>query len=66
MGIFLELMLDIRDMSEIDKIFNFIEGLKPWVKNKLYEQRVQTLSISYAIVKQLFDLDSDEPKRWGD
>ena len=38
------LMLDIRDMSETNKIFNFIMGLKPWVKTKLYEQRVQSLS----------------------
>ena len=60
------LMLDIRDMSEIDKIFNFIKGLKPWVKNKLYEQRVQTLSTAYVIVEQFFDLDSDEPQEmWG-
>ncbi|KAA0038933.1 uncharacterized protein E5676_scaffold227G00720 [Cucumis melo var. makuwa] len=37
---FARLMLDIRDMLEKDKVFCFVEGLKPWAKTKLYEQRV--------------------------
>ncbi|KAA0043300.1 uncharacterized protein E5676_scaffold129G00830 [Cucumis melo var. makuwa] len=37
---FVGLMLDLRDMSEKDKVFCFVEGLKPWAKTKLYEQRV--------------------------
>ncbi|KAA0055009.1 uncharacterized protein E6C27_scaffold43052G001620 [Cucumis melo var. makuwa] len=40
---FIGLMLDIRDMSEKNKVFYFVEGLKPWAKTKLYEQRVQDL-----------------------
>lgn len=28
---FLTLMLDIKDMSKKDKLFYFIEDLKPWV-----------------------------------
>ncbi|KAA0045082.1 uncharacterized protein E5676_scaffold78209G00350 [Cucumis melo var. makuwa] len=41
---FAGLMLDIRDMSEKDKVFCFVEGLKSWAKTKLYEQRVQDLT----------------------
>ena len=37
---FVGLMLDICDMSKIDKIFGFVEGLKLWAKSKLYEQMV--------------------------
>ncbi|KAL0437388.1 UNVERIFIED_CONTAM: hypothetical protein Sradi_0446700 [Sesamum radiatum] len=32
---FSALMLDIRDMSEKDKLFTFIEGLKPWARLEL-------------------------------
>ncbi|KAA0055060.1 uncharacterized protein E6C27_scaffold43052G002320 [Cucumis melo var. makuwa] len=53
------LMLDIRDMSEKDKVFCFFEGLKPWVKTKLYEQMVQDLTSAYAAVEWLFDMTSD-------
>ena len=28
-------MLDMRDMSEKDKIFCFVEGLKPWARTNL-------------------------------
>ncbi|KAA0046219.1 uncharacterized protein E6C27_scaffold284G00070 [Cucumis melo var. makuwa] len=53
------LMLDIRDMSEKDKVFCFVEGLKPWAKTKLYEQRVQDLTSAYAAAERLFDLSND-------
>ena len=53
------LMFDIRDMSEKDKVFCFVEGLKPWAKTKLYEQRVQDLMSAYAATERLFDLTSD-------
>ena len=52
-------MLDICDMLEKDKVFSFVEGLKSWAKTKLYEQRVQDLTLTYAVVEQLFDLSSD-------
>ncbi|TYK02128.1 gag-asp_proteas domain-containing protein [Cucumis melo var. makuwa] len=52
-------MLDICDMSEKDKIFYFVEGLKPWAKTKLYEQRIQDLKPAYAAAERLFDLTSD-------
>ncbi|KAA0057412.1 uncharacterized protein E6C27_scaffold280G002880 [Cucumis melo var. makuwa] len=56
---FAGLMLDIRDMSEKDKVFYFVEGLKSWARAKLYEQRVQDLTSAYAAAERLFDLTSD-------
>ncbi|KAA0061383.1 uncharacterized protein E5676_scaffold692G00720 [Cucumis melo var. makuwa] len=56
---FAGLMLEIRDMSEKDKVFCFVEGLKSWAKTKLYEQRVQDLMSVYAAAKQLFNLTND-------
>ncbi|KAF2319943.1 hypothetical protein GH714_020793 [Hevea brasiliensis] len=32
---FTALMLDIKDMSEADRLFNFQKGLKPWARNEL-------------------------------
>ncbi|KAA0053384.1 uncharacterized protein E6C27_scaffold428G00460 [Cucumis melo var. makuwa] len=56
---FAGLMLDIRDMSEKDKVFCFVEGLKSWAKTKLYEQRVQDLTSAYAAAERLFDLSNE-------
>ncbi|KAL0411643.1 UNVERIFIED_CONTAM: hypothetical protein Slati_3754000 [Sesamum latifolium] len=42
---FSALMLDIRNMSEKDKLFTFIEGLKPWARIELQRQRVTDLGI---------------------
>lgn len=52
-------MLNIRDMSEKDKVFCFVEGLKTWDKTKLYEQRVQSLSKAYAAAEWLFNPNND-------
>ena len=56
---FARLMLDICGVSEKEKIFSFVEGLKLWARAKLYEQRVQDLSSAYVAAKHLFDLSSD-------
>ncbi|KAL2527518.1 Uncharacterized protein Adt_12572 [Abeliophyllum distichum] len=37
-------MLDIRDMSEKDKLFTFMEGLKPWASTKLQRHKVADVS----------------------
>ena len=34
---FAGLMLDISDMTENEKIFSFVEGLKPWARTKVNE-----------------------------
>ncbi|TYK30028.1 uncharacterized protein E5676_scaffold587G00390 [Cucumis melo var. makuwa] len=48
---FAGLMLDICDISEKDKVFCFVEGLKSWAKTNLYEQRVQDLTSTYTAVE---------------
>ncbi|KAJ7958669.1 Retrotransposon protein, putative, Ty3-gypsy subclass [Quillaja saponaria] len=52
---FAGLMLDIRDMSEKDKMFYFLEGLKPWAKAELQRQRVQDLATAQAAAERLTD-----------
>lgn len=62
---FSALMLDIRDMSEKDKLFYFIEGLKPWVHMELQRQRVQDLASAMAAAERLTDfspMDSGKKK----
>ncbi|KAJ7943087.1 Retrotransposon protein, putative, Ty3-gypsy subclass [Quillaja saponaria] len=52
---FAGLMLDIRDMSEKDKMFYFLEGLKPWARAELQRQRVQDLATAQAAAERLID-----------
>ena len=46
-------------MTEKDKIFSFVEGLKSWARIKLYEQKVQDLTSAYATTECLFNLSRD-------
>ncbi|CAL5413401.1 unnamed protein product [Camellia sinensis] len=55
------LMLDIKDMSEKDKLFFFLEGLKPWARVELQRQRVQDLAHAQAAAECLTDYA--EPKQ---
>jgi len=57
---FSTVMLDIRDMSEKDKVFCFVEGLKPWARTKLYEQKVQDLASALATAERLLDYSGDQ------
>ncbi|KAK3000556.1 hypothetical protein RJ639_020577 [Escallonia herrerae] len=41
---FSALMLDISDMSAVDKLFFFMEGLKPWARTELHRRRVNNLN----------------------
>ena len=52
---FLGLMLDIKDMSEEDKLFYFLEGLKPWARTDLQRQRVQDLATAQTTAERLTD-----------
>ncbi|KAJ7942702.1 Transposon Ty3-G Gag-Pol polyprotein [Quillaja saponaria] len=45
-------MLDIRDMSEKDKMFYFLEGLKPWARAELQRQWVKDLAIAQGVLKE--------------
>ena len=56
---FSALMLDIRDMSENDKLFYFMEGLKPWARTELQRQRVGDLSTAQAAAERLSDYMND-------
>ncbi|KAL0430855.1 UNVERIFIED_CONTAM: hypothetical protein Sradi_0711500 [Sesamum radiatum] len=52
---FSALMLDIRDMSEKDKLFTFMEGLKSWARLELKRQRVTDLGSAITAAERLTD-----------
>ncbi|KAL0456008.1 UNVERIFIED_CONTAM: hypothetical protein Slati_0940000 [Sesamum latifolium] len=56
---FSALMLDIRDMSEKDKLFTFMEGLKPWARVELQRQRVTDLGSAMTEAERLIDFASE-------
>ncbi|KAK4386067.1 hypothetical protein Sango_2477300 [Sesamum angolense] len=56
------LMLDIRDMSEKDKLFTFMEGLKPWARLELQRQRVTDLGSAMAAAERLTDFNPENRK----
>ncbi|KAK4380949.1 hypothetical protein Sango_3015800 [Sesamum angolense] len=45
---FSSLMLDVRDMSEEDKLFNFLSGLQTWAQMELRRQGVKDLPSAIA------------------
>ena len=49
------LILDIKDMSEVDKLFNFMSGLQGWAETELRRQGVQDLPSTMAATDYLFD-----------
>ncbi|XP_057770708.1 uncharacterized protein LOC130990498 [Salvia miltiorrhiza] len=52
---FSSLMLDIREMSEEDKLFNFLARLQTWAQTELRRQGVKDLSSAIAAVDSLVD-----------
>ncbi|KAL0413752.1 UNVERIFIED_CONTAM: hypothetical protein Sradi_1576900 [Sesamum radiatum] len=52
---FSALMLDIRNMSEKDKLFTFMEGLKSWARLELESQWVTDLWSAMAAAERLTD-----------
>ncbi|KAL2237411.1 UNVERIFIED_CONTAM: hypothetical protein Sindi_0932800 [Sesamum indicum] len=54
---FLALMLNIRDMLEKDKLFTFMEGLKPSACLELQRQRVTDLSSAMTAAERLTDFN---------
>ncbi|KAK2997320.1 hypothetical protein RJ639_025868 [Escallonia herrerae] len=59
---FSALMLDISDMSAVDRLFFFMEGLKPWARTELNRRRVNNLNEAIIAVESLSDYNS-EPQR---
>ncbi|KAF2317306.1 hypothetical protein GH714_019965 [Hevea brasiliensis] len=60
---FSTLMLDIKDISEIDMVFNFLKGLKPWAKYELMRLNVKEISVALSTIKSLDDYSNSAPKR---
>jgi len=52
---FSSLMLDISNMSEEDKLFNFMSGLKPWAQVELQRQGVKDIQGAIAAADSLVD-----------
>ena len=52
------LILDIENMSEEDKLFNFLSGLQPWAQAELRRQKVNDLSSVIAVADGLVDFKS--------
>ncbi|KAK3003881.1 hypothetical protein RJ639_018645 [Escallonia herrerae] len=59
---FSALMLDISDMSTVDRLFFFMEGLKPWARTELNRRRVNNLNDAIIAAESLSDYNS-EPQR---
>ncbi|RVW91492.1 hypothetical protein CK203_046164 [Vitis vinifera] len=49
------LMLDIKNMLDDDKFFNFMSGLQGWAQTKLRRQGVRDLPAAMAVVDCLVD-----------
>ena len=60
---FSSIMLDISDMAEADRLYNFQRGLKQWVRNELRRHRVTNLASVMAIVEGLEDYADVSNKR---
>ena len=59
---FSSLILDIDNMSEEDRTFNFLSGLQPWAQLELHRQKVSGLSSAISIAGGLADFGADASK----
>lgn len=48
-------MLDIKDISKADRLFNFLSGLQPWAQLELQRQDIKDLSVA-LVAARLMDL----------
>ena len=58
---FSSLMLDIRNMSDEDKLFNFLSGLQTWAQLDLRRQGVKDLPSAMAAADGLVDFHINKP-----
>ncbi|KAL8124045.1 hypothetical protein AgCh_011887 [Apium graveolens] len=64
---FSSLLLDIKNMSEEDKLFNFMSRLKPWAQNELRRQAIKDLVTAIAATDGAGnDKKKKGKKKWGD
>ncbi|CAL9000421.1 unnamed protein product [Prunus brigantina] len=52
---FCSLMLDVSNMFEEDKLFNFLTNLQPWAQTELRRQDVRSLNSAIAAAERLMD-----------
>lgn len=50
------MLLDIKDMSDEDKLFNFLSGLQPWAQIEVRRQGAKDLPSAIATAEALVDL----------
>lgn len=62
---FTTLMLEIKDMSEADKLFQFMRGLAPWAQQELRRQNGWNLPSAVAAADRLLDFKHDGPREQG-
>jgi hypothetical protein len=55
---FSSLILDIENMSEEDRLFNFMSGLQTWAQAELRQQNVKDMSFTIATADSLIDFKS--------
>ncbi|XP_039038705.1 uncharacterized protein LOC120176331 [Hibiscus syriacus] len=53
---FVELMLQVPNLSEEDGFFTFMDGLKPWAKNELRRRGVKELSVALTTAESIIEL----------
>ena len=58
---FSSLMLDIKNMSKEDKLFNFMSGLQPWAQMELKRQAVRDLPTAMSAADALVDYKFSKP-----
>ena len=58
---FTSVMLDIQNMSDEDKLHNFISGMQGWAQNELRRQNVKDLSGAIAAADSLVDIRTTRP-----
>lgn len=56
---FSSLMLDIKDMSEADKLYNFMSGLQVWAQLELRRQGVRDVATAIAAADGLVDFHQE-------
>ena len=57
------LMLQIRNMSKVDRLYYFIKRLKPWAHDKLMRQGIKTVAEAYEVTdNKLIDWHEERAK----
>ncbi|KAK0574684.1 hypothetical protein LWI29_027341 [Acer saccharum] len=60
---FTTLILEIEDMSDKDKLFYFMDGLKDWARVELERRNVQDLDIAIAAAESLADYTQPKERK---